>query len=339
MLLPTICLKDELEQIILENFANKNEWYSPLIEHDHLSTILEEALPKPKMNFSEWNVEKMNFPTNNFSRFPKILSSPSLRSDEKMNHVHMSINNTDFITNLCSGNIKSKYARIFWKFLSSNSSAIELLLKNQSEIYYSNFVNNRNPDAMYIIDKNIRILNRGSHLLSSNPSAIHLLQKYPWIVDPNELVKNTNPLAVDIMKKHNFPTNTFGGSPENSFSSDRSVNEKMNFQARLWNDCFLQNPLSVDAILEYLNITPSLLSSPKREDIDHIIYILNTRNMNWFYLSSNPHPLVVKILKLCPHRVFSQQLMINSCIDAIDLIRDNINSVSLLQKRRLIFFM
>jgi hypothetical protein len=300
MLLPTICLKDELEQIVLENLTNKNEWYSHLIEHDIFLN----------MNFS-----------------------PSSNS----NYVYMAINNTDFITNLCCGNIKSKYAWIFWKFLSSNSSAIELLLKNQYKIYYSNFVNNRNPDAMYMIEKNIRILSSCSHLLSSNPSAIHLLQKYPWIVDPNELVKNTNPLMVDIMKKRNL--STLRSDKLRGDATSLNHPSQATKKAELWNDRFLQNPLSVNAILEYLDITPSLLCSQKREDIDHIMNILNTRNINWFYLSSNSHPFIVKILKLCPHRVFSQQIMINSCIDAIDLIRDVINSVSLLQKRRLISFL
>lgn len=278
MLFPTIRLKDELEEIVLENLTNKNEWYSHIIEHDIFLN----------MNFS-----------------------PSSNS----NYVYMTHSNEDFITNFCCGNIKSKYAWIFWKYVSSNSSALELLLKNQSRIYYSNFVNNRNPDAMYMIEKNMRILSNCSHLLSSNPSAVYLLQKYQWIIDSNELAKNTNPIAVEIIKK------------------------RKNLKGELWNDRFLQNPLSVDMILEYFEINPSLLSSQKREDIDHLINILNTRKINWFYLSSNPHPLIVKILKLCPYHIFSQQIMINTCIDAIDLIRDVINSVSLLQKRRLISFL
>jgi hypothetical protein len=166
-----------------------------------------------------------------------------------------------------------------------------------------------------MIEKNMRVLINCSHLLSSNPSAVYLLQKYPDIIDSNELVKNTNPLVMDIMKNRKY------------------------IKTELWNDRFLQNPLSVDTILKYLGITPSLLNSQKREDIEDIINILNTININWFYLSSNPHPLIVKILKLCPHRVFSQRIMINSCIDAIDLIRDVINSVSLLQKKILISFL
>ena len=34
MLLPTICLRNEFEKIVLDNLTKKDEWYYHIIEHD-----------------------------------------------------------------------------------------------------------------------------------------------------------------------------------------------------------------------------------------------------------------------------------------------------------------
>lgn len=296
MLLPIIKIKTEIESNALTSIIN-NDWYYHIIEHEVFS----------------------NMRISNSSYINNIYISPR---DSNNSHD----NSHDFITNLCLGNIKKKYAIIFWKYLSFNCSAIELLIQNQHNIYFGNFVHNTHTDAIYLIEKNLRILSNDFHILSSNPSAINLLKKYPILINLQELMKNPNPLAVNMLitnKQLRVSSKRKVGGEQQSFGGI-----ERNLYYDLFNGHILQNENFIKLLLNYLNLqnisknqtVEEILSSKNEILINQLKNELNNKNINWFYLSLNPHPIAIQLLKLCPHKIHDKQIVMNSSPDAFDLI-------------------
>jgi hypothetical protein len=263
MLLPTIKLKPELELSLLDSLIT-NRFY---------------------------------LHTSGYSIF-EIFGNSTIAVVSNSNLFYINTSNDDFITNLVKNNIKQEYACYFWKHLSSNYSAIELLLQCQHQISSGMIASNTHPDAEGLIEKfyNKMRVYRSTYILSSNPRAINLLKKHIQEVSFSGLLQNPNPQAVELIVNH----------------IDYSKNN-------IWDGAFLQNENCMELFIHYLHIKPELLDSRDDDDRMYVRSLIRLRKFSWYYLCLNPHPSAIKILKLFPENV-NKVIVTNPCPDAYVII-------------------
>jgi hypothetical protein len=233
------------------------------------------------------------------------------RPEEMTTKFYLKQSNRDFITNFLCGNIKQQYKTYFWNYLSGNSSATELLLKSQENISFRCLVLNQHPDAIYLIEKNIKriLASFNIYFLGENPAAINVIEKHLDRCSNAGLSANKNPAAVDLFFKH-----------------------KATEGKDIWNttccDCkFLSNPNCMDLFLKYLEIDPVLFSSKNEEDINTLKYKITRKYFSWYCLSINTHPIAFQILKLFPHKI-SPYIVTNPSPLAVEMIKEYFSNIS-----------
>jgi hypothetical protein len=139
--------------------------------------------------------------------------------------------------------------------------AIDLLIDNPDKIDWRYFSANPNPRAYEFLQKHPDKINYS--YLSANPNAVEWLKYNPQYIDWWFLSRNEN--AIDILEENmdkiiwhelsynsnairlfNFPTNSYGRSPENSFSSTLRSDEKMKYAKHedimKFNNSYIKNP-------------------------------------------------------------------------------------------------
>lgn len=303
MLLPTIKLNPQLESSLLDSlitnrFYLHNSGYSIFeIFGDCISKTTEET---PVRSTSSTTPP---IPTHTEGEYHALPESDrkklvgKLKTTPNTELFYKTPTTNDFITNLMNDNIKEEYAYYFWKHLSSNHSAFELLLQTQDKMSLGLIASNTHPDAEWFIEKlyNKSRMEKYVYILSSNPRTIHLLQKYPHQVSFNSLILNPHPEAVDLIINH--------------IDYHSHVN--------IWLGGFLQNETCMELFLQYLNIAPAEFDTSSKE---HLKWRIGIRNFSWYYLSLNPHPLAIKILKLFPENIH-QVVVTNPAEDAYSIIK------------------
>jgi hypothetical protein len=209
--------------------------------------------------------------------------------------------------------------------LSRNPAAVYMLENNLDNVDW--FALSRNPCAVHILKQN---LNKVSwYGLSQNPNAIHILENNIDKVDWHGLSQNPN--AIHILERNfpslrsgeslNFHVNSFGRSPENSFSSTLRSDEKMNLDKIDWIGLSL-NPNAIH-ILErnldkvdwfYLSLNPNAV---------HILE-QNWNKINWYNLSQNPN--AIHILEKNFNKINWDRLSSNP--NAIHILEQNLNKIN-----------
>ena len=249
--------------------------------------------------------------------FQLYKSDPHIKTDglsleEMTKKFYLKPSNRDFITNFLCGNIKQQYKSYFWNYLSSNSSATELLLKSQENISFRNLVLNQHLDAIWLIEKNIKrvLCSFNIYFLGENPAAINIIEKHLDRCSNAGLSANKNPAAVDLFFKHK---ETKGKDIWNTTCCDSK---------------FLSNPNCMDLFLKYLDIDPILFSSKNEEDIITLKYKISRKYFNWYCLSINTHPIAFQILKLFPHKI-SPYIVTNPSPLAVEFIKEYFNNIEL----------
>lgn len=232
----------------------------------------------------------------------------------KKSSFHIKDKSNDFITNLCDYHTQQNCEYMIWTYLSCNPSAMELILMFQKNICFSMLAYNTNPNAMDLIEPNListysRYCQHYNHL-SSNPSAVRLLKKYKKVVNMGYLMFNPNPELIELIIQNDFVK-----------------------QTNIWDTYFLENVTSIELFLCYLgdgvrerldilfpSSTTSTFPSPtNEEDIQTLKNIISKKVFSWYYLSANPHPYAIKILRLFPENIHSL-IVTNPCEDAYELI-------------------
>lgn len=91
----------------------------------------------------------------------------------------------------------------FWSDLCKNPNATHLLEKHPYYINWKTILENPNPKAVEIIEKNLdKIYEDDWNILSGNPAAVHIFEKPEHLnklFDWSYLCKNPNPKAIDII--------------------------------------------------------------------------------------------------------------------------------------------
>jgi len=264
MLLPTIKLKPELELSLLDSLIT-NRFY---------------------------------LHTTGYSIF-EIFGNSTISIVSNSNIFYITPSTEDFITNLTKNNIKEEYACYFWKHLSSNYSAIEILLQHQDKLSSGMIASNTHPDAEGLIEKfyNRICIYRSTYILSSNPRAVNILKRNTYEISFSSLLINPNPAAVELI-----------------------VNHIEYSKVNIWEGAFLQNMNCMELFIRYLYIDPLLLDSQKEKDKTHLRHLIRMRRFSWYYLCLNPHPYAIKILSLFPENI-NNIIVLNPCEDAYDIIR------------------
>jgi hypothetical protein len=203
----------------------------------------------------------------------------------------------DFITNLCRDNIRKYYASWLWMYLCCNPSAIEILLMFQDKIKYSILATNTHPDAVGLFEKKEDILYGVYCHLCSNPSAVYLIKKYPKLINMYYLSLNPNPAIVDMV-----------------------LHDEQTKRHNIWDTCFLQNRNSIEPFFQYLGVdVRQLLHTSDDSYIQRLKETVHEKSFSWKYLSSNPHPSAIKMMRLFPENVH-REIVENTGEDAYDLI-------------------
>lgn len=223
-------------------------------------------------------------------------ASISYEADECTNYL-IENKTCDFVTNLCLENIHNNYVSWIWMYLCCNPSAIEILFMFQSRIKYSSLASNPHPDAVGLFEKKDDILYGVYCHLCSNPSAVHLINKYPKLINLYYLSINPNPAIVDIVLQHH----------------------QRNYE-NIWDTCFLQHKNAIEPFFQYLGVdVVQFLYIIEESHVCSFKEIVRGKNFSWKYLSLNPHPCAIKILRLFPENIH-REIVENNGEDAYDLI-------------------
>jgi hypothetical protein len=224
----------------------------------------------------------------------------------------------------------AKHNHLFWKFLSKNPNAVEILEQNIDDVNWQYICSNisvihilyplrfkstkidwwfitQNPSAVSLLLQNPRQIKWD--IIFSNPNAIDIIkynvEKYPN--DVNWFYLSRNPAAVDILKQYPDKINWF------SFSINTS-------------------PLAIELIEQNLNkVDWDMLALNKSA-----LHILKQypENINWNSLSQNPSEEAIQLLHQNPDKI-TWSILSNP--SAIHLIEEKIQTFSKILDVRILF--
>jgi hypothetical protein len=177
--------------------------------------------------------------------------------------------------------LKENPKDIDWKALSRNPNAIEMLKGNQKDIDWSELSSNHNPKAIELLTDNFNDIDWVA--LSSNPNAIELLKKYPKNINWKAL--SSNPNAIQLLT-------------DNLTKIDwEKLSCNLNAIALL-----KANPDKI--VWHYLSTNPNAIN----------LFTANPKKIDWWFLSRNPNPLVISLLKTHQNDIDWKELSKNPSI-------------------------
>ncbi len=223
--------------------------------------------------------------------------------------------------------IKNNKIVINWYCLSSNETAIELLLENVDKIDWNQFQLNTDDEAIKLMKKHINKINKiNLHNLcrNSNPKAIELLIEQSRFINNIEWFIwqyiSRNPAGIDIILKN--PDNINWRQLSNNPSPIAIELLKKNPEKIDWYELSAnRNPDAMDILITKPNeIVWYLLSgNPNPKAIK--ILSENKNKIDWVSLSGNPN--AIELLKANPDKINWSWLCLNSHPEAIELLKQN----------------
>jgi len=214
--------------------------------------------------------------------------------------------------------LKNNETKLYWPYISMNPNAIEILKKNTNKIDWK--ILSGNPNAIKLLENKIleenslgykELYNLHSSKkidwfeLSKNPKAIKLIKKYKnkidWKIDWKGLSENPN--AIKLLEKKIIEENEMDIEEFNNLDYSKTISRNM----------LSSNPKAVGLLIKY--------------DI-----------IDWKYLSENPHPKAIKLLK---KKINKENKMTQEQLNRLDesnkiswrLLSKNPNAIELLKKK------
>ena len=209
---------------------------------------------------------------------------------------------------------------INWRELSSNPNAIELLKANPDKIDWVSLSKNPDQNAIEMLKANLDKINWGYIALNSNPEAMKLIEEEikinPTNIHFDNLAANETPEAMKIIEENLLNKNTiYQVSNSIHFWSILSRNSmaikilKANSHKIHWDQlCSNKSTEAIQLLEEQMT----------NKWVDPVII---DRRISWYNLSSNPNQRALAILEANPTKIDYRGLSHNSNPKAIDLLK------------------